>query len=222
MKKVILIALLIIPCFLYSQEQVPETFSDGKSFRPTISLVLDGGFGKTTHNYNSSSIGSYKVNSIAESGNLTFLVNNGFLSYGLIYSWLSYDYLNHEAENYFIEEKNLINIKKQYRFGVEADLNLIRRTIIQPKIGLGIGYSRLKFEHTDNSYINSVSEPVYSKEYYNNLYISAIVKLQVYFLHGWFFYFKGETDINKYIIRNKLPYELNHSPIISFGIGISG
>ncbi len=207
MKKIFLIFLLVVPCFLYSQEQVPETFSDGEYNHPGVSL----GVGVTRENYIYNSglaRGKWGVE-------LTGFGNMGYFSFeGAI--GLNFQFKDSDIQENTIIEDPIVDISN-ISISYALYLNLMQGTMIQPKFGLSVGANVLSLSYLTKDKHNKVIDDNYLGI---GGYISAVSKLEIFTSkNGSSIYLKGEY---KLLNTNypKPPFDLKNNFTLSLGISI--
>lgn len=165
MKKILLIGLFLIPYFLYSQEQVPETFTDGKSTHNVLgTLEIEFPYNNYIYNHKSTNIWGLGVNIFGNVGRFAFGMN--FTNSRQI-----------EGENEKKKMVNEISNMKAFKVSIETYFIPIRGTIIQPKLGLAGGLNSLKFSYNKMKEDQSITiEDCSGRE----LFLSAIGRLDVF------------------------------------------
>ncbi len=209
MRKVIFMGIFIIPYLLYSQDQVPEKFPDGKSYHS--GFELSAGF--TYENY------IYETLSKSELGiELSLYENKGYFSHGgtIELSW-SVDEEKSDAEknvdiaNIGTPITNINNLSVSY----DVYLNLFRGFCFQPKIGL-LARGNLLWLYSLNENKEDLETHKVSNVILGN--ISAVSRVEIFTSSQFSFYLKGEYELFNY---PKLPFNLKNNFTLGLGLSIN-
>ncbi len=212
MKKIFLIFLLVIPCFLYSQEQVPETFSDGKSIDSGATFA----FGVIRENY------TYNSGFNKSEWGLWWgiLKNKAYLSSGYFAGFFYQPTKKIENEvlnniDMYDIDKPIADIGKLFA-SYDCYLNLLQGFMVQPRIGVSVSGNLLLLE-----YLNS-KENVPDNVYWGlgvGGHMSVVSRLDIYTSATLAIFLKGEYRFLSLNYPNT-PYKLKNNFTMSLGISI--